>query len=83
MKALMCAVVFALFAFAAPVQAVDTTVSQPKQELEQYNARRACMKKCIDNQGKCNKSCTKGHVVDRACKHKCQQTRDACIKACM
>ncbi len=85
MKSLICALTLGLF-IGAPllVQAGDSTEARPRQELEQYDAKtkRACMKKCIDAQDKCNKGCKKGNVVDRKCKHNCGQTRDACLKAC-
>lgn len=74
MKALLCSIVLALFMMATPaVQAVET-----------YDAKstRACMKKCIDAQDKCNKSCKKGSTIDRGCQRKCEVTRNTCLKAC-
>jgi len=85
MKTLIHVVVLALLVMMATgVQAVDTVEVKPQQSVETYDAKtkRACMKKCIDEQDKCNKGCKKGGAVDRGCKNKCEQTRNTCLRAC-
>ncbi len=75
MQALLCSIVLALLIFATP----------SAQAVESYDAKskRACMKKCIDAQDKCNKSCKKNSTVDRGCQRKCEVVRNTCIKACI
>lgn len=85
MKMLICAVAVLVMLFAVPLAgAADTTTARPTQELEQLDAKskRACGKKCIDAQDACNKTCKKGHTVDRKCKFNCTQARNTCLKAC-